>query len=80
MGHWDIRCIGNQHTWTGIYDSFHHPSIKNSMCKTLVNRVKTICEVSNIGCELEHLRACVSKNRPLTSGVKNEFPSYFAHE
>ena len=26
------------------------------MCKTLINRAKTICEVSNIDDELEHLR------------------------
>ena len=26
------------------------------------------------------LRACVSKNRPLTTGVKNEFSCHFGHE
>ena len=36
------------------YNSFHHPSIKNSVCKTLINRAKTICEVDNIEGELEH--------------------------
>ena len=35
------------------YNSFHHPSIKNSVCKTLINRAKTICEVDNIEGELE---------------------------
>ena len=29
---------------------------------------------------LKHLRACVSKNRPLTSDVKNESSRYFAHK
>jgi hypothetical protein len=28
------------------YNSFYHPTIKNSVCKTLINRAKTICEVS----------------------------------
>jgi hypothetical protein len=27
------------------FSSFHHPCIKNSVCKTLINRAKTICEV-----------------------------------
>ena len=40
------------------YNSFHHLSIKNSVCKTLMNRAKTICEVDNIEGELEHLRKC----------------------
>ena len=38
------------------YNSFHHPSIKKSVSKTLINRAKTICGVSNIDNELEHLR------------------------
>ena len=38
------------------YNSFHHPSIKNSSCKTLSNRAKAICEVENIEGEFEHLR------------------------
>ena len=44
------------------YNSFHHPSIKNSVCKTLINRAKTICEVDNIEGELEHLRSVVKMN------------------
>ena len=44
------------------YNSFHHPSIKNSVCKTLINRAKTICEVSNIDDELEHLRNVLKMN------------------
>jgi hypothetical protein len=44
------------------YNSFHHPSIKNSVCKTLINRAKTICEVSNIDDELEHLRNVLKIN------------------
>ena len=35
------------------YNSFHHPSIKNSVCKTLVNRAKTICDMGNIEGESE---------------------------
>ena len=38
-------------------NSFHHHSLKNSVCKTLVNRTKTIVEVDNIKGELEHLRS-----------------------
>ncbi len=34
-------------------NSFQHPSIKNSVCKALIKRAKTICEVSNIDNELE---------------------------
>ena len=44
------------------YNSFHHPSIKNSVCKTLINRAKTICEVDNIEGELEHLRCVLKMN------------------
>ena len=44
------------------YNSFHHPSIKNSVCKTLINRAKTICEVDNIEGELEHLRSVLNMN------------------
>ena len=44
------------------YNSFHHPSIKNYVCKTLINRAKTICEVSNIDDELEHLRNVLKMN------------------
>ena len=52
------------------YNSFHHPSIKNSVCKTLINRAKTICEVDNIEGELEHLRR--------TSVLKtNAYPNKF---
>jgi hypothetical protein len=43
-------------------NSFHHPSINNSVCKTLINRAKTICEVSNIDDELEHLRNVLKMN------------------
>ena len=32
------------------------------MCKTLINRAKTICEVSNIDNELEHLRNVLKFN------------------
>ena len=44
------------------YNSFHHPSIKNSVCKTLINRTKTIREVDNIEGELEHLRSVLKMN------------------
>ena len=43
-------------------NSFHHPSIKNSVCKTLINRAKTIREVDNIEGELEHLRSVLKMN------------------
>ena len=45
------------------YNSFHHPSIKNSVCKKLINRAKTICEVDNIERELEHLRSVYKTTR-----------------
>ena len=44
------------------YNSFHHPSIKNSVCKTLINRAKTICEVGNIEGEFEHLTSVLKMN------------------
>ena len=44
------------------YNSFHYPSIKNPVCKTLINRAKTICEVENIEGELEHLRSVLKMN------------------
>ena len=44
------------------FNSFQHPSIKNSVCKTLINRAKTICEVSNIDNELENLRNVLKLN------------------
>ena len=39
------------------HNSFHHPSVKNSVCKTLINQAKTIYELSNTGCELQELRS-----------------------
>lgn len=44
------------------YNSFYHPSIKNSVCKTLINRTKTICGVDNIEGELERLRSVIKMN------------------
>ena len=44
------------------YNSFHHHSLKNSACKTLINRAKTIVEVDNIKGELEHLRSVSKMN------------------
>ena len=41
------------------------------MCKTLINRAKTICEVSNIGCELEHLRSVLKINAYPTKFIDN---------
>ena len=38
------------------------------MCKTLINRAKTICEVDNIEGELEHLRSVLKMN-----GYPNKF-------
>ena len=38
------------------------------MCKTLINRAKTICEVDNIEGELEHLRSVLNMN-----GYPNKF-------
>ncbi len=44
------------------FDLFHHPSIKNSVCITLVNRPKTICEASNIGNQLKHFKNVLKLN------------------
>ena len=44
------------------YNSFHYPSIKNSVCKTLISRAKTICEVDNIEGEFEHLKSVLKMN------------------
>ena len=44
------------------YNSFHHHSIRNSVCKTLINRAQTIVEVDNIEGELEHLRSVLKMN------------------
>ena len=44
------------------YNLFHHSSIKNSLCKTLINRAKTICKVDNIEGEFEHLRSVLKMN------------------
>ena len=41
------------------------------MCKTLINRAKTIYEVSNIGCELEHLRSVLKINAHPTKFIDN---------
>ena len=58
MGHYDMKMYRKPtHTHRYLhYNSFHHPSIKNSVCKTLINRAKTICEVDNIEGELKRLR------------------------
>ena len=54
------------------YNSFNpHSSIKNSVCKTLINRKKTICEVSNIECELGHLRGVLKMNGYPTKFIDN---------
>ena len=53
------------------YNSFHHPSIKNSVSKTPINRAKTICEVDNIEGELEHLRSVLKMNGYLKKFIDN---------
>ncbi len=45
------------------------------MCKTLINRAKTICEVSNIDNELEHLRNVLKLNGTLSSVIHSEYQS-----
>ena len=37
-------------------------------------------ELSKPASQVGELRASVSKNRPLTTGVKNEFSCHFGHE
>ena len=53
------------------YNSFYRSSIKNSVCKTLINRAKTICEVDNIEGELEHLRSVLKMNGYLKKFIDN---------
>ncbi len=64
MGRWDTRFIGNLRIQTGICILIHSIIlvIKNSVCKTLINRAITICEISNIDNELEHLRNVLKLN------------------
>ena len=38
--------------------------MKNSLCKTLINRAKTICKVDNIEAEFEHLRSVEMNGYP----------------
>ena len=60
------------------YNSFHHPSIRTSVCKSPINgEKKTICEESNIGCELEHLRSVLKMNG-YPARKKIEYQSYFS--
>ena len=44
------------------YRSFHHPSIKSSVCKTLVNRAYNVCDKDNIAKELDHLKSVLQHN------------------
>ena len=47
LGHKVYRKLLPTHTDRYLhYNSFHHPSIKNSVCKTFIDRAKTICEVT----------------------------------
>ena len=45
--------------------------LQNSVCKTLINRAKTICEVSKIGWELEHFRSVLKMNDYPTKFIDN---------
>jgi hypothetical protein len=47
---------------------------KNSVCKTLINRAKTICEVSTIDDELEHLRNVLKMNGYPRHFIDNAMP------
>ena len=44
------------------YRSFHHPAIKSSVCKTLVNRAYNVCDKESITKELDHLNAVLQQN------------------
>ena len=47
LGHKVYRKLLPTHTDRYLhYNSLHHPSIKNSVCKTFIDRAKTICEVT----------------------------------
>ena len=44
------------------YRSFHHPAIKSSVCKTLVNRAYNVCNKESITKELDHLDVVLQQN------------------
>ena len=53
------------------FNSFQHPSIKNSVCKTLINRAKTICEVTEHWQWTRTFEKC-SKIEWLSSGIHRQ--------
>ena len=44
------------------YRSFHHPQIKSSVCKTLVNRAYNVCDKESVNKELAHLNVVLQQN------------------
>ncbi len=44
------------------YRSFHHPQIKSSVCKTLVNRAYSVCDKESVNKELAHLNVVLQQN------------------
>ena len=44
------------------YRSFHHPAIKSSVCKTLINRAYNVCDKESISKELDHLNVVLQQN------------------
>ncbi len=44
------------------YRSFHHPQIKSSVSKTLVNRAYNVCDKESINKELAHLNVVLQQN------------------
>ena len=44
------------------YRLFHHPAIKSSVCKTLVNRAYNVCDKESITKELDHLNVVLQQN------------------
>ena len=43
------------------YRSFHHPAIKYSVCKTLVNSAYNVCDKGSITKELDHLKVVLQQ-------------------
>ena len=51
------------HTYRYLnYRSFHHPAIKSSVCRALVQRAHSICDDESIGKELDHIKDVLKNN------------------
>ena len=56
------------------YRSFHHPRIKSSVCKSLVNRAYTISDEESISDVLQHLNTVLKQNNFPPDKIKLDPP------